>query len=247
MLTMLIKLTAFATSALLAQAQTEPTNEIREVDSGSCWVQGSEASGWKVASFNDDSTFFVFKDEAILSDPHRFGTKLTAQLKNIFPSFEASNYKMHLHCSGIGHQVLITVESEKTPLCVWAKKSENSNLSLDIQKVLPNPEGDPNSMCYGVSPASFLFTVTEGNDPALLGTYLSKKYRSNLESIRVSKMIGYVHLVLKPRFAFKERELRAHFMKDPKISAVVRRIEFDGAVTMTGESLLLLNDTYSGY
>lgn len=230
-----------------AHAQSEPTGEIREIDSGACWVQGSSDTAWKIASFNDNSAFYVFPDDAILSVPHKLETKLTDKLRTLFPSFEKSDYRIHLHCSGAGHQVLISVMNAKTPLCVWAKKSSDSNLSLDIHTVLPNPHPASESACYGVAPASFLFVVADKNDPAALERYLLQRYGSSIESTRVSNVLGYVHVQLKQAHAFKEREFRDLFLQDEKIAAVIRTIEFDGAVITSGEELFLLQGSYSGY
>lgn len=231
-----------------AKAQSSPEGQIQELDSGACWVQQSvESPGWKIASFNDNATFFVWPDEQILSAPHKFETKLTEKLKLLFPNFPPSKYKLHLHCSGAGHQVLITVMNEKTPLCIWAKKSATSNASLDIHTVLPNPHPVTDSACYGVSPASFLFVMNDGADPAVLEKYLLRKYRTAIKSTRVSKVLGYIHVQLKKKFAFKEREVRELFLKDATVAAQIRNIEFDGAIITTGQELFLLEGTFSGF
>lgn len=226
----------------------EPSGEIREVDSGACWAQSnSDQTAWKIASFNDNANFYVLRDNQIPSEEHKLQAKLSEKLKAYFPNFAASPIKIHLHCSGAGHQLLITVENAKSPLCVWAKKASDSNVSLDIHSVLPNPVPTNGSACYGVSPASFLFVVKDGVDPTLLAKHLSKKYRSSIKTLKTSTVLGYVHVQLKERFAFKERELRAFFLSDAKIAEKIRTIEYDGAVLTTGEELKLLESNYSGF
>ena len=218
-------------------------SEIVELDGGACWAKPENFNGqtvWKIASFNDGKNF-------IYPLNNQLENAITDTLKNIFPSFPATKYRVDLHCGGAGSLILASFFEGDTPLCVWAKRTENSNVEFSVLQVLPNPNTAPDSACLGVTPGKLLMAVKDDVDHTAVETYLKKRFRNLIDTVRYYDISKIFSIDLKQTYHFHEAEARSRLQKNPYLRKRIRFVEYDGAVVISGENLLMRSGDYPGY
>lgn len=225
---------------LVAQAHAV---EVHELDLGACWAKAELTGGktvWQVASFNDDRNFYY-------PLTNQLDDATTSELKRIFKQFPSSHFRVDLHCSGAGHGLFISFYDAKTPVCVWAKRSAETNFEFIVEQVVPNPLATPDQPCMGISPGSLLVLLKDKNSARTVETYLRGRYSRYLNSIRTHDSIGMLSISLKPMYHFNEKLIREIWQKDRVLKHWVKSVEYDPLMIIVGSYLKLRTDAYPGF
>ena len=132
---------------------SEPLENVFSLDMGACWLRPHSTNSFAIASFNENSAFYLDTSFSISS----LLNELSKQLKSLgFEHYLQSKYDLFLHCGGGGHKIIVNIHESKAPLCVFARNDGKSNLSLKLLSIHSNPEAMPGKYCQGVVPGNLI-------------------------------------------------------------------------------------------
>jgi hypothetical protein len=215
---------------------------------GGCWVREEivPVNLWKIASFSDTSAFNLA--------PNQFQTTLnpliTAELQPVFSSFQGSDTVTHFKCSAAGHSFRTSIHNGTVPLCVWSKmqRGPTGSLTLTLLGVYPDHDFRPDFACNGVARRSLMVIIHETSDIQSIRTYLTtdKRYAGIIsEAGQIGQTLITVRL--HASYDFQEDVVKGLIESDPYLASDLRLVEYDGMVSVVGETYRLFAGHYPGF
>jgi len=233
--------------AIQISRAAEPLEGALSLDFGGCWIRYEDlSSSWKLVSFSDRVASNIGSSEfdRTLDQP------ITTVLQSAFNSFPGSATETYFRCSAAGHFFWTSIPDGPVPLCAWSKvqRNDSGQLALTLLDVYQDHEYRPGVACNGVTRRSLIIGLNAGSDIKAVIAYLRSDQRyagvfTDLSTIGSS----FIDARLEVAYDFRENVIKELLETDEVLAPDLRQVEYNGRVSVSGESYRLFAGIYSGY
>jgi len=245
-----LKIAVLLSPFLAAQMSraAEPLEGALSLNFGSCWIRQETAEPrWKLVSFSDRvaSNYGANEFQQMLNEP------ISTVLQDAFKSFPSSDTETYYRCPDFGHFFWTSIPGGPVPLCAWSlvqRDRESGLLALTLLDVYPDHLYQPGVACNGVTRRSLLIDLNAGSDIDAVIAYLAsdKRYAGVFAALST---IGssLIDARLEAAYDYRENVIKELLETDEALAPDLRQVEYNGLVSIVGESYRLFAGSYPGY
>jgi hypothetical protein len=215
---------------------------------GSCWVrQESAEPRWKLVSFSDRvaSNLGANEFQQTLNQP------ISTVLQGAFSSFPPSATDTYYRCTAAGHFFWTSIPDGPVPLCAWSRvlrNPDNGQLALTLLDVYPDHEYRQGVPCNGAERRSLIIVINSGSDIQAVMAHLRthKRYEgvfADLMAIGSTTIIARLEIA----YDFRENVIKELIETDKLLDGDLNIVQYDGRLSISGESFRLFSGNYPGY